>query len=256
MEAVVEWSLFWQVVYLVVILVIFTGLSYVFVSLSIDIYNMKTHNILRYGIMRRLGRGITLSFTLTFRCNLKCEYCSNWLPEETLPYAKESTFEELKAYVEKFPIRIRQVKLSGGSPELNMAFVDFTNWLLDQGYYVAILTNLMHPDVLKRLKPSRRLIFLASYHHTDKWKSISEEKYTDIYNDLRKTYRVVVHEIGKTKLLPYSNLHYKFNKEDMKGYSDLLRVSPDLKAYVNCHSMFSDKAKEKLRMRSNKTIKI
>ena len=159
-------------------------------------------NLLRFGLMRRLRRGHRFSMSLTYRCNLSCPYCTMKMPTGKVPTKyKESTLEQYKEFIDKWPYRIQEISITGGSPELHTDFVKIVEYILSKGIYVSIFTNLMRPNILELLPKSRRLIFNASYHHCGQ--SISE--YTRTYNRLRKKYRVVVHEIGK-RYLPYSTL--------------------------------------------------
>lgn len=209
---------------------------------------MKIYKILRYGLMKRIRRGVRISIALTFKCYLKCPYCVVDKPTGKTPQTKESTLSELIHFVKnQFPYRLREVKLTGGSPELHPEFVNFTNWLLSEGYFVQIYTNLVNPKILMKLKRTFRLMFIASYHHTKEWRSMSPEQYTKNYNIVKKHYRVVVEEIGtdKTdKLLPYSKFKNFIYEDDMIRNKAMIRVSPDLKIYCNCYDIYNVQARK------------
>ena len=124
---------------------------------------------MRYGLLKRLHRGVRISLSITYRCNLKCPYCSLTMPAGKMPRAKESSLKEIQGAVEKFPYKIREVFVSGGAPELHPDFVELVNWLLDKKYFVHLFTNLMFPEVLLNIKKTKRFLITASYHHTDTW---------------------------------------------------------------------------------------
>ena len=205
---------------------------------------MKTYNIHRYGIMKRFKKGVRLSMALTFRCNLKCPYCVVDKPLGHTPKVKESTFKELTNFVKnRFPYKIREIKLTGGAPELHKDFVKFANWILDQGYFLIIFTNLKRPDILMQLKKSRKLMFIASYHHSKAhdYISMSKELYIRNYILLKNNYRIVVDEIGNSpedKWLEFSRIKPFLTNEEMIANNAMIRVAPDLRMYCNCWDVY------------------
>jgi len=217
---------------------------------------VKLHNILRYGLMKRFKRGVRISIALTFKCNLKCPYCVVEMPTGKLPVAKESTLDELKHFITSFPYKLREIKLTGGSPELHPGFVEFANWLLDEGYFVTIFTNLLHYSKLSQLKRTYRLMFISTYHH-----SADPKKYLLNYIDLCRIYRIRVEEIAdapysdlwhedlklvmKTgvKLLPYSHLKNLIGEKEMRENKVMLRVSPDLQIFSTCYNVYVNENK-------------
>ena len=185
--------------------------------------------------MKRLKRGGRISMAITFRCNLSCNYCVADKPHGKTPQANEATFEELKTFMLRFPHKLREVKLTGGSPELHKAFVPFVNWLLSEGYYVTVFTNLCHTKTLQQLNKSRRLIFIASYHHD----SMNVIKYTALYNKIKQGYRIVVHELGKQQKLTYSRLYPLLEEKDFINDSLMIRVAPDLTMQLDCWNIYN-----------------
>lgn len=194
---------------------------------------------MRYGLIRRLKRGVSVAFTLTYRCNLSCPYCSIKIPSGGYPKKNEVTLDQLVDFVEKFPYRIREAYLSGGSPELHSGFVPFASYLLSKGICVKVFTNLTRPDILLQLPQSHRLCITASYHHTKEWESLSIEEYTENYKLVKSVHRVDVEEIGE-KWLPYSKLKFWSDEEGMRANNKMIRVGPDLKMYSTCYDIYSD----------------
>jgi len=149
-------------------------------------------NILRWGLMRRLRRGNKLMLFPTFRCNLTCSYCSiGYLGKRA--ESTEIGLDDWKYLVRSFPIKLREIRISGGEPMLMPYYSELINWLLDQGLYVMVFTNL---SVLKLdVNRSRRLIYMATYH-----KCSNVKKFQKNLKEYRKKYRVEVHQIGQEKI--------------------------------------------------------
>jgi len=169
---------------------------------------------------------------------LKCPYCSINIPNNAKPKCKESTLGELKEFVINFPLKIRENQLSGGSPEMHPDFVEYTNWLLNQGYYIQVVTNLTFPLIHNKLKKTRRLMLCSTYHHC--YKSFC---FIKNYELLKKDYRVIVEEIGERpedKHLSISKLKAYIKPKDMVDNIRMLRVAPDLKIYRNCYDLYKN----------------
>ena len=198
---------------------------------------MKNFNIFRYGIMKYTRRGVRLSMVLTYRCNLKCDYpCSMLLPTGKWPKAKESTFQELKQFIKEFPYKVREIQISGGSPELHPSFVEFTNWLLDQGYFVQIMTNLLFLKKLSQIKRTYRVMFCCTYHHSSSLKIWMRN-----YDYLNKYYRITTDELGERLTPQRVKLRIVKNYLDCRGLRDnslMIRVAPDLTMYNTCYGVY------------------
>jgi hypothetical protein len=167
------------------------------------------HNILRYGLMKRLGPGIRLSCFLTFKCTLDCFYCTlragGGYPESTTMSAVEWRMK-----IKRFPVKIREVVLSGGEPMLYPHFVEFAQFLLDSGYYVTIYSNLSLKKGLS-LQPSRKLRFDASKHGQVR----GEVPF--YYEEYAKKYRVDCNDIKKEKTPIQRNFKIEMGEVTKKG---------------------------------------
>lgn len=197
---------------------------------------MKNFNIFRFGLMKRFHRGVRLSLFLTYRCNISCEYCSMKLLTGKRPQAKESTLEELKTFVNEFPYRIREVQINGGSPELHPDFVEFTNWLLDKGYFVQIMTNLLFLKELSQVKRTPRVMLCCTYHH-----SSNLDVWMKNYDYLSQRYRIVTDEIEyrmTPKRVKLRIVKEYLTKKELRGNNIMIRVSPDLKMYNTCYGIY------------------
>lgn len=144
---------------------------------------MKIWN--RYGLRKRLVRGDSMLLFLTFRCTLKCDYCALKYIDGKYPESDEITLSEWKRIVKSFPRKIREVKITGGEPMLMPWFPEFVNWLIDEGYFVLVITNM---TLKKEIKESYRLIFIATNHEGSKFQLPYYRKH-----------RVKVDKIGETK---------------------------------------------------------
>ena len=142
----------------------------------------------RYGLQRRLRRGDSLLLFLTFRCTLHCDYCALKYIDGKYPKSSEITLSDWKRIVKSFPRKIREVKITGGEPMIMPYFTELVNWLVDEGYFVLVITNL---SIKRNIKISDRLLISATNHVSSKV----------FHSDYYKDYRVKVDVIGNTKEL-------------------------------------------------------
>ena len=186
-----------------------------------------------YGKTLRFKRGITLQISLLYPCNLACEYCTLDMPTGKRPISKQSTLEDWKFYIKNFPVKIKEVFVSGGEPTMIKWLPELLEWLLAEKYHVTVFTNLFNPKMLK-VKPNFRYQIIATYHHSD-----NQERFDKAYKEL-EGYRVDVQEIGSKKL-PYSKVIPFTNNEELQ--SKLFRVSPDLQLYTSCYEHYYNKSR-------------
>jgi len=78
---------------------------------------------------------------------------------------EECSFEEWKEFLSK---RIQHwvsvYYISGGEPALYKDIVPLTNWLIERGHHVIIMTNLTYFNKFVGIKPHWRLMFMPTYH--------------------------------------------------------------------------------------------
>ena len=148
---------------------------------------------MRYGIRRRLTRAQSLLLFLTFWCTLKCDYCALKYIDGKYPKSDEITLSDWKRIVKSFPRKIREVKITGGEPMIMPYFTDFVNWLLDEGYFVLVITNL---TIKKKIKQSDKLLISATRH-----KNARIWHWTKNYVDYKQKHRVKYDVMGDTKEL-------------------------------------------------------
>jgi organic radical activating enzyme len=96
------------------------------------------------------------------------------------PSSKTITLDGWKEIINAFPIKIKEVFISGGEPTLISWLPDLCNWLLDKGYHVTVFTNLHIPIFLIRVKRSRRFQIYATFHQEQD----DMDSFTGAYNEL------------------------------------------------------------------------
>jgi hypothetical protein len=178
-------------------------------------------------------RGITIALVLTYDCQLHCPYC---ILKATggYPQSDTSTFLQWKDFIDRFPVRIKEVYLTGGEPTLYPHFVELTNYLLDKGYHVTVFSNLLDRKLLWIQMSYRFLITATYHHHTD------SRIFVKNYNEITKLHRVDVHELGykalslNSKVMPLVS-----DPNEIGGYN--FTVTPDRKIYIGCKDAVIDK---------------
>jgi len=153
---------------------------------------------MRYGLAKKLKQGIRLKIFPSFRCNLKCDYCGNGLqigldPQNTKQVLSNDEWFDL---IHTFPIKVKEVALSGGEPTIWRGFSSLVNKLLDHNYFVMVLTNLTTTKSLMEVNKSNKLFILSTFHG----RFFSKDKYIINYKEVNKKHRIVVKEIGENKL--------------------------------------------------------
>ena len=119
---------------------------------------------MRYGIHRRLKRGIRLDLIPSWRCNMSCDYCI-LKRDGKMPVSKiEHDYKYWINYIETFPIKVGEVFISGGEPGLYPNIEELVNYLLDSGRLVTIFTNLTNILFSTSIKPSNKLRFNVMRH--------------------------------------------------------------------------------------------
>ncbi len=178
-----------------------------------------------------LRRGISLVALITSRCNFNCPYCAMHIAcGGKVPQCPESTFEEWKQLIDRFPVKIREVSVSGGEPTLHKDFEKIVEYLL-KFTHVKVYSNLTHPERLMNLKKNHRLSVHATFHHSD-----DPGRFDEAYKLIYSKHRIEVSEIGGMKKLSYSKTkHLIKNKSD---YGSNFNIGPDLRISAGCWDGF------------------
>lgn len=187
----------------------------------------------RYGILRRLKRGVTISIMPTFVCNYNCDYCSMRLPNGHRKISKEVALSDWLHMVDNFPYRLREVIISGGEPTLVSYFTDLVDRLLARGLMVTVFTNLSNDILLKNI-PHPRLRIVASYH-----KQVSADRFMVRWEAIKKRgYQITVEEIGEKRLPIRTDVKKELTTGDELKVYTMLRFAPDMSAHTSCFSLF------------------
>ena len=147
-----------------------------------------------------LRRGVLLKILINYECNLQCPYCNLKLITGSMPQGQTSTIDEWMGFIERFPVKIKEVTIEGGEPTLYPGIETLTNKLLDKGYHVRFYTNLVYIDELKKVKRSYRFRVIATFHKTG-----SARLFVNNYMEVKKRYSIVVYEIG-SRIFRFSRL--------------------------------------------------
>lgn len=192
---------------------------------------MKSYKkLIRYGILRRFKRGITIGISLTFNCNYHCHYCT--LRMGNLRHETHLSLQDWKLIIATFPVRIKEIFITGGEPTIMPYFSDLVNWITDRRTLVTIFTNLY--NLTDNLNPSPYLRINATYHH-----HVDEIDFRHNYNEMkRRGFQITVDEIGY-QLLYFSDLKPEITDiDDLKLDNDKLRISPSGHIYTTCYDLF------------------
>lgn len=195
---------------------------------------LKSFKILRYGLMKRLKRGKAIGALLTYDCCLDCSYCTNKMVQGYVPdYVLHNGREWI--YTIKKQKGIREVLISGGSPELHPDFVDIVTKLLLLGYFVQVYSNLIMLGTLQLLPETHRLMIVATYH-----RSCNPKLFSVHYDTLKTKYRVIVDEIAVQRF-PYSRVKPFQTIQDLKDDNKIKRISPNLNIFDSCYDLYNEK---------------
>ncbi len=155
--------------------------------------------LLMYYLGVRLKRGVTVSIIITNRCNLTCEYC---IVKGMIKHP-DMTFDFMRDIIRKFPVKIKEVYITGGEPTLNRELETMVNWLTSEGIYVALFTNLTRSQIFNR---SLRLRIKGAYY-SSQTSGINVSKRYKFYAEERD-HGITINEVGE------KTLEQKMNKDE------------------------------------------
>ena len=121
---------------------------------------------MRYGLAKKFKRGIRLKIYPAFKCSLACDYCGNDLqigldPQNT---KRNLSADEWFDLISNFPITTKEIVLTGGEPSIWRGFSELVNKLLDNGYFVMILTNLTTVKPFLDIRSNSRFLIFSTFH--------------------------------------------------------------------------------------------
>lgn len=194
-----------------------------------------------YGKTLRLRTGCSVAINLSFRCNFHCRYCNMTLVTGRTPVVqKEMPMDYWQFFLRAFPVKVKEIFITGGEPTLVPWMTVFVSWLLKEGYHVTIFTNLFQYDVFLGIKPHYRLQISATFHHQD-----SKSRFDLAYGVLSKRgFRVNADEVddGLCKVLSYSRLKPMAQCGEDLQRSDIATTQfvaiPDGSLVVGCYRSY------------------
>lgn len=188
----------------------------------------------RYGLLYRLNRGVSISISLTFRCNYKCHYCTMQIGGP-MGKVKELTLDQWIDIIDRFPLKIKEVFISGGEPMLMPYTVDLINELVKRKILVCLFTNLITGNLFDiRRSPYFRIntTFHPQSHHSI--------KFLARYNELkRRGYQLTVDEVDTHTFRHYSVVKPMLTTVDeLKEDNTRLRFAPDGTLHTTCYDLY------------------
>lgn len=177
-------------------------------------------------------KGVTISCSLTFRCNLKCPYCTLGCSGKRVR-SSVASLEEWKHRIETFPVKIKEVYVTGGEPTLVYWMPEFVNWLLNRGIFVTLYTNLHDINQISEIHSKHQFQILSTYHLCDK-----HTHYKVSYEVMKDYFRIKSTEIsnsGKT-VFDFSKPHPFTNEQELR--KPMFRIGPDLTIHTSCWEMY------------------
>lgn len=182
-------------------------------------------------------KGITIDIIPTTRCNYKCSYCPMFLHGEVKRY-EECSFEEWKVFIERLQHWVSVFYISGGEPALYKDIVPLTNWLIERGHKVIIMTNLSYPKNFQGIKPHWRLMFQPTFH-PEFAKLDDFQRRVDVLKlmGFNVTSQQIFQNDGK-----FNRIKEFFTPNWFENLDDNFQVAPDsprtLQLYLGCVNVF------------------
>ena len=156
---------------------------------------------------------------ITTRCNLRCPYCSARTICKIPLDLKERTPEYWIKELDKFSI----IVITGGDPSQYEGVHKIVNALIKRKKLVKLLTNLVDIEEFRKIKPSWRLFFFATFHSTVLTPG-QTEKFKDNYKELSRKHPVLLKELRKKgdntpSILPQSKIYQLIESEKVLSLS-------------------------------------
>jgi len=182
-------------------------------------------------------KGISIDIIPTTRCNYKCSYCPMFLHGEVKRY-EECTFEEWKTFIERLQHWVSVFYISGGEPALYKDIVPLTNWLIERGHKVIIMTNLSYVHKFIGIKPHWRLMFMPTYHpEFADMRTFNLALNALKVNGFNVTSQQIFQNDGK-----FNRIKEFFTQNWFENLDDNFQVAPDsprtLQLYLGCVNVF------------------
>ena len=176
-----------------------------------------------YYLFKRFKRGGKLSLFLSMTCNLNCSYCSlNAHNGKHPPSYNELSLDEWKVrLLELFKVvRIKEVFVTGGEPTLRKDVSAIINFLLEQGKFVQLHTNLSNPVCVK---PNYRFYVYATLHNT-----MNFDRAMNTWDHYKDQKNKLIKQIDRDHFTVTTHIEpYEIQGEEIGGQTNRLALSPD-----------------------------
>ena len=152
---------------------------------------------------------------------------------------EECSFEEWKTFLtDRIQHWVSVYYISGGEPALYKDIIPLTNWLIERGHHVIIMTNLSYVHKFIGIKPHYRLMFQPTFHpefaDLEKFKQGLETLKIHGFN---VTSQQVLQNDGS-----FNRIKEFFTVNWFKNLDNNLQAAPDsprtLRLYTGCINVF------------------
>lgn len=188
------------------------------------------------------SRGARCTLVTTIKCPYRCSYCPMFIYGDPKKY-DECSFEEWKVFLDRYPIWISAMYISGGEPSLYKDIVPLINYLIDRGHHVLLQTNLYKAENFIGIKPHKRLIFMATFHeeHAD-----SDKFYSNADMLRKEGFLVITQQIGQYNK-KHSRVKEYFSEKWFKETDNSIMLEPSaprtLRMWLGCVNMYNHELK-------------
>ena len=188
---------------------------------------------MRYGVRKLFRRGIDVGILPTYRCNLDCSYCSNKFGREGDKFdSTEISPDDWYRILSRFPVRIKELHITGGEPFLYVPIQELILKLLPLGFNISLVSNLLVWRDLSKVK-SDRFRIEATLHNPKQ-----EHIFYRNVKLFREFVRVDVDLFGETRVKRNKDgvaTKMKMGEEDSYKCLDMKRfkITPDGRIWPN-----------------------
>jgi len=186
------------------------------------------------------SRGARCTLVTTIKCPYRCSYCPSFIHGEPQKY-DECGAEEWKTFLDRYPMWISAMYISGGEPSLYYDIVPLINMLIERGHHVILQSNLYKPEAFIGIKPHRRLVFISSYH--EEQEKSRGNKFYDAADMLRDAgFLVITQQIGQYNK-KHSRVKEYFTEKWFKESDNSIMLEPSsprtLRMWLGCVNMYN-----------------
>jgi organic radical activating enzyme len=188
-----------------------------------------------------LSRGARCTLVTTIKCPFRCSYCPMFIYGEPRKQ-DECTAEEWEVFLDRFPMWISAMYISGGEPSLYKDIVPLINNLIKRGYHVLLQTNLYKAEAYIGIKPHKRLVFMATYHEEQE-QNRGDSFYRSADMLRKEGFLVITQQIGQYNK-KHSRIKEFFTEKWFKETDNSIMLEPSaprtLRMWLGCVNMYDN----------------